>query len=62
MPEPEQYPKWKFHISKPALIVNDAAAEAALGEGWYDHPDEPRKQAQPVKTDLSDLQRMPRRK
>lgn len=37
-PSNESYPKWKYHPSKPAVIVNDAVAEEALGEGWFDNP------------------------
>ena len=29
-----QYPKWKYHASGDAQMVNDPKAEAALGEGW----------------------------
>jgi hypothetical protein len=36
---PEQeYPRWKYHATKRAVIVRDAQAEAALGEGWGDKP------------------------
>lgn len=33
-----QYPKWKYHRTLPARIVQDPAAEAALGDGWADWP------------------------
>lgn len=32
------YPKWKYHASKPALIVEDELAEESLGMGWHDTP------------------------
>jgi hypothetical protein len=31
---PKEYPKWKFHRIKEAVIVKDALEEAALGPGW----------------------------
>jgi hypothetical protein len=34
----QNYPKWKYHRSGRSIIVNDADAEAALGEGWSDSP------------------------
>ncbi len=32
------YPKWKYNATLPPVIVADAAAETALGAGWYDAP------------------------
>ena len=32
------YPRWKYHRTKPAVIVEDPEAEAELGEGWVDTP------------------------
>ena len=32
------YPRWKYHPTKRPVIVGDAQAEAALGEGWGDRP------------------------
>ncbi len=34
----QQYPTWKYHPTKRAVIVKDAQAEVALGEGWTDSP------------------------
>jgi hypothetical protein len=34
----QQYPRWKYHASGKAVIVNDPEAESALGEGWADTP------------------------
>lgn len=34
----QNYPKWKYHRSGRSIVVNDADAEAALGEGWSDSP------------------------
>jgi hypothetical protein len=33
-----QYPKWKYHRTLDACIVQDPAEEAALGDGWADTP------------------------
>lgn len=32
------YPCWRYHRTEPAVIVNDAVEEAALGDGWADTP------------------------
>ncbi|MGB7220092.1 MAG: hypothetical protein WBD07_14940 [Vicinamibacterales bacterium] len=32
------YPTYRFHASKPACVVRNADEDAALGEGWFDHP------------------------
>ena len=34
------FPKWKYHRIEKPVIVNDAEAEADLGESWYDSPTE----------------------
>ena len=39
MPDPKKYPKCKYHAVQPACVVADEKEEAALGEGWFDHPD-----------------------
>ena len=36
----EEFPKWKYHPTKPAVIVPDAESEKALGRDWYDSPAE----------------------
>ena len=33
-----EYPKWKYHRTKSAVIVKDPDEEADLGEGWADRP------------------------
>jgi len=33
-----EFPKVKYHPTKPARIVQDSAAEAALGDDWTDSP------------------------
>ena len=38
MPDPKKYPKCKYHAAEPACVVADEKEEAALGEGWFDHP------------------------
>jgi hypothetical protein len=37
-PEAPRYPVWRYHATKPACIVNDEAADRALGAGWVSHP------------------------
>ena len=34
-----EFPKWKYSVTG-GVIVEDAEAEAALGAGWYNFPDE----------------------
>lgn len=34
----QEFPKWKYHPEKEPLIVRDADAESALGQGWFDNP------------------------
>lgn len=53
----QEFPKWKYHHEKPALIVPSKEAEDALGEHWVDSPadvkkpetKEDQKQVEPVK-------------
>jgi hypothetical protein len=33
-----EFPKWKFHKTSPATIVQNADEESALGSGWKDEP------------------------
>ena len=33
-----KYPKWKYHKTKPAVIVQDPDEEKKLGPGWQDLP------------------------
>lgn len=33
-----EYPKWKYHSEKPAVIVNDKGEEKELGDDWEDAP------------------------
>lgn len=33
-----EYPKWKYHAFEVPVIVKDADAENALGDGWVDSP------------------------
>lgn len=33
-----EFPKWKYHQDKPAVVVPHAEAEEALGEGWVNTP------------------------
>lgn len=32
------YPKWRYHASKPAVIVANQDEEKDLGRGWHDEP------------------------
>lgn len=32
------YPKWVYHRSEPARVVEDAVEQLALGEGWVESP------------------------
>lgn len=31
-----EFPKWKYHSTKGAVVVEDEEAEQALGKGWFD--------------------------
>ncbi|MNE04067.1 hypothetical protein D3C80_965900 [compost metagenome] len=35
----EEFPKWKYSKGQ-SIVVDDAEAEEALGEGWFDSPAE----------------------
>ena len=32
------YPKWQYHATEPAKMVNSADEEKKLGPGWFDNP------------------------
>jgi hypothetical protein len=32
------YPAWRYHPTKPWVIVQSAKEDAALGDGWADTP------------------------
>lgn len=34
-----EYPKWLYKPDGAAVLVDDAEAERALGDGWYATPD-----------------------
>lgn len=38
MHEFQAFPKWKYHASKEAVIVESKEAESALGDEWVDSP------------------------
>ena len=44
-----QYPRWRYHATKPDTLVNSEREEKALGGGWFDNP----AQARPRKDELS---------
>lgn len=33
-----QYPKYKYHATEPAKVVESADEDSALGDGWVDAP------------------------
>ena len=49
MPE-VNYPRWKYHPNKPAVVVNSAKEEKDLGPGWFDSPDPEAQKAEPLKS------------
>jgi hypothetical protein len=52
----DQYPRWKYAADGRSLVVDDADAEEALGEGWYDSPaDIPDPDAEPEADDIDAL-------
>jgi hypothetical protein len=36
----QEFPKWKYHPTLPARIVQNAEEEKALGKGWYNTPND----------------------
>jgi hypothetical protein len=34
----DSYPKWKYHATKEAVVVDSEEEEKALGKGWKDTP------------------------
>lgn len=49
-PPPGTYPKWRYHASHDALIVQnveDEANRAPDSDGWVDHPDKLKAAAAP---------------
>lgn len=42
----QEFPKWKYGENGESLIVEDAEAEAALGDGWHDTPLPPQEASQ----------------
>ena len=38
MAEPVQYPRWRYHATKPDTLVHSEKEEKALGAGWVDNP------------------------
>lgn len=32
------FPKWLYHPNKPPVVVEDEAAQKALGAGWVESP------------------------
>lgn len=46
-----EFPKWRYHATKQALIVDDREAEEALGFGWFDTPAEAQEAAEPEEDD-----------
>lgn len=51
MPDPNAYPKWRYHASLPAIVVQSKADEDSRtpsGEGWADSVGETVKPAAPA--------------
>lgn len=40
-PEPQRFPRWKYHKDHQPVIVHSASEETALGAGWGDTPQAP---------------------
>lgn len=40
------HPKWKYHATEAAQVVDDEKIEEALGGGWFDTPAEAAERAQ----------------
>lgn len=34
----QQYPKWMYHATKPACVVNDPIEHEELGDDWAESP------------------------
>lgn len=34
----QEYPRWKYHQTEPAVIVQDADEDKALGKAWHNDP------------------------
>lgn len=47
MAEAIQYPRWRYHATKPDTLVHSEKEEKALGAGWFDNP----AQARPSKAE-----------
>ncbi len=51
----ENYPKWLYHRTEQAVIVNNPDEQEALGKGWAEAPftepeaEEPKPKGKPVK-------------
>lgn len=48
------HPKWKYHATLPALMVDNEAAEEALGLGWFDTPAEAADAVEPDDDDAAE--------
>lgn len=40
------HPKWKYHATEQAVVVDDDDSEQALGDGWFDTPAEAKEAAE----------------
>lgn len=34
----QEFPKWMYHRTEPAVIIDDPAEQEALGPDWAEHP------------------------
>jgi hypothetical protein len=46
-----EYPRWKYHLTKDAVVVNNPNEEAALGVGWADRPLDRYPETRPARND-----------
>jgi hypothetical protein len=42
-----KYPRWRYHATKPATLVESDKDEKALGGGWFDNPAQAKPSIQP---------------
>jgi len=46
-----EYPRWKYHLTKDAVVVNNPNEEAALGPGWSCRPLDRYPETRPARND-----------
>ena len=53
-----EYPKYKYHPDREPVIVADAAAEAALGDGWFNLPGDAKSAKEKMVAQLKKLEQL----